>query len=832
MPNPVITVTNSTSIVLIDTQQSIGYGYSLVLMSNVDYAGSIVTVRDLTGYASPSNAILISTTAGLRFQDDSFSTLITQPFGLFTFNSFYPGIWTIINNYAFPMQNQAAFVKNITCDTISIGFQQTAQIASVEVSTARIYASQFISSSTYANFTDTNVTGNLTAAQTITTPGFISAATVIAREDLITSSLTTSNIALLRGSTIQLGAFDVNSNARFRQPVALQQGIQIAGPTILSNTLNVREDVTMQANLNVSAITTNVTAANNFFVNGFTRLRQAATLDSDLTVSGAATFSSPAFFQDAILVSSSISTLGALSVQQGAYFSSVVTFNAPIQIPPFQNLTVFSSIQTFSSMTVSTNLTVRGSEFLLGNLTLGSNLTAGGIATFSNQIISVSSITTQSNLTVGATAQFNSNVIISNTVSVGADTLLSGSLSTLGQAVFTAPLFTQAFTTLSTTSTLGNQTTTGFTSMRSFSTVGSAAITGDLTVNGTLFAQLAPAGPTVSFNKPVILTDLGAVGLPQGINGYYLQNSLSTLYVGYSTLAQPALTVRSNAVGIMNSTPTRTLDVQGDFRVVNAAANQTLTYINDSASSNSLRLNGVSQSFFETGIAGTWVSRLLASNANTSIFQVNGGTSITIQGNSVGVGTSANPSFTLTTNTLNTTGNTVINGTTTLVGSLSFGAATASGTLNMNGQSITGAANITTTTLNATNISGFSIQGNLNMNNQAITNAASITANGDITAFSDKRLKTNVMTIPSALSTVESMRGVFYTPIASPTQQKVGVIAQEIEEVLPQVVLQPDPSSETPYKSVNYGAITGVLIEAIKELSARVQLLEKQAAAH
>ena len=63
------------------------------------------------------------------------------------------------------------------------------------------------------------------------------------------------------------------------------------------------------------------------------------------------------------------------------------------------------------------------------------------------------------------------------------------------------------------------------------------------------------------------------------------------------------------------------------------------------------------------------------------------------------------------------------------------------------------------------------------------------------------------------------MRGVTYT--RKDTNEKgVGVIAQEIEDVLPQVV------QDGEYKSVAYGNIVGVLIEAVKELKAEIEELK------
>ena len=81
----------------------------------------------------------------------------------------------------------------------------------------------------------------------------------------------------------------------------------------------------------------------------------------------------------------------------------------------------------------------------------------------------------------------------------------------------------------------------------------------------------------------------------------------------------------------------------------------------------------------------------------------------------------------------------------------------------------------------------------------------------DFIARSDARIKDNVVTIDSALDKVMRMRGVYYDD--KDGIHNVGVIAQEVEEVLPEVV----HTDENDMKSVSYGRIVGLLIEAIKE---------------
>ena len=95
-----------------------------------------------------------------------------------------------------------------------------------------------------------------------------------------------------------------------------------------------------------------------------------------------------------------------------------------------------------------------------------------------------------------------------------------------------------------------------------------------------------------------------------------------------------------------------------------------------------------------------------------------------------------------------------------------------------------------------------------------------LTAGGNITALSDRTLKSNITTISDALNKVDSLRGVEFDWIES-GGHGIGVIAQEVEEVIPEVVL-----THMGLKSVAYGNLIAVLIEAIKDQNKRIKLLE------
>lgn len=110
--------------------------------------------------------------------------------------------------------------------------------------------------------------------------------------------------------------------------------------------------------------------------------------------------------------------------------------------------------------------------------------------------------------------------------------------------------------------------------------------------------------------------------------------------------------------------------------------------------------------------------------------------------------------------------------------------------------------------------------------------AGSNTFNGTIFApvfhqTSDLRLKQNVQTLSNALQTVDSLRGVSYVKNG---RKEIGLIAQEVDIVLPEVVDQ----TEDGFKTIAYANVVGLLVEAIKEqkkiiteLTTRLEKLEK-----
>ena len=109
-------------------------------------------------------------------------------------------------------------------------------------------------------------------------------------------------------------------------------------------------------------------------------------------------------------------------------------------------------------------------------------------------------------------------------------------------------------------------------------------------------------------------------------------------------------------------------------------------------------------------------------------------------------------------------------------------------------------------------------------------------ADGDVVAFSttvsDERLKTDITKIDDAVDKVGQLNGYTFTYKAD-GKQSAGVIAQEVEKVLPSAVREKElplkADDGVAYKTVQYDQLVGLLVEAVNELSARVKELENGA---
>ncbi len=103
--------------------------------------------------------------------------------------------------------------------------------------------------------------------------------------------------------------------------------------------------------------------------------------------------------------------------------------------------------------------------------------------------------------------------------------------------------------------------------------------------------------------------------------------------------------------------------------------------------------------------------------------------------------------------------------------------------------------------------------------------SGNILASGNVTGYSDETLKYNIKTIDDALHKVIQLRGVeFDRKDIEGNPHQIGVIAQEVEKVIPEIVI----TNDNEIKSVAYGNLAALLIEAIKEQQNEINKIKKE----
>ena len=97
-----------------------------------------------------------------------------------------------------------------------------------------------------------------------------------------------------------------------------------------------------------------------------------------------------------------------------------------------------------------------------------------------------------------------------------------------------------------------------------------------------------------------------------------------------------------------------------------------------------------------------------------------------------------------------------------------------------------------------------------------------VTFSGNVTAYSDERLKKNIVPITNSLDKVSALTGVMFERLEG--QKGTGLVAQNVQAVIPEAVTE----DKDGYLSVSYGNLVGLLVEAIKELKQEIETLKSK----
>jgi hypothetical protein len=349
------------------------------------------------------------------------------------------------------------------------------------------------------------------------------------------------------------------------------------------------------------------------------------------------------------------------------------------------------------------------------------------------------------------------------------------------------------------------------------------------------------------------------------VNTVITQNGMTAVNVNVSTLNTGSVIANTSGLyptsngGALGSATQRwalqsaTINTSGEANVASLRINSTLTANGSTGSAGQiLTSDGAGNTYWSSVAAATanidisaatttqaylMLSTITSGNTDTVLAASNvvaNSTGLYPVANDVSLG-AASQRWALTA----TSGN--FSGPVTIVDSLSF-----SGTLSANGSTGTSgfvltskggtsnavwaavpASSITVTTA-GTGTRPIAQLANASGTTSTIYANNSLYANGgilygtELVASSDMNLKEDILTIQDGLDTICGMRGVSFTFKDTKTKS-VGLIAQEVEELIPEVVSTNDV---TGMKHVNYGAIVGVLIEAIKELKQEINELK------
>jgi hypothetical protein len=402
--------------------------------------------------------------------------------------------------------------------------------------------------------------------------------------------------------------------------------------------------------------------------------------------------------------------------------------------------------------------------------------------------------------------------------------------------------------------TLANQTTNGNLSLKV-----AGNISPSITINGVSGLTTVLADPTDALGvaTKAYVDNISAAGTslrrdgtntitgvirPDGdgaINFGATANKFATIFA----TAFSGSTVTANANTASTSTTSGALIVTGgagiggNLYAGGAAVRFTGGIASTSISSGTLVVTGGTGVSGNLHVGGTAV-RLTGDTASTSTstgtLVVTGGTGVT--GNLYAGGgavrfTGNTSSTSTTTGTLVVTGGAGVSGNLfvgeTLSGTTLLGNVTSSGTSSFSTVTVSTLANVTATTASTSTTTGaLRVAGGVGI-------SGALNVGGDVTAFatSDQRLKENVAIIESALEKISSIRGVTFNwnqtarDLGKPgTDREVGVIAQDLEKVLPEVVRTRDDG----YLAVQYEKLVPLLIESIKDLKKEIDELKKQ----
>jgi hypothetical protein len=600
MAQPIL-VNQSTTLIQIDTSVFANSPH-IVLLSNVNSPGSMITIRDTTGNAGQTNVVIVSTTTGVSYLDGGGPLnniyTINQPYGFLTVTPKTPNIWGVINTFAFPDASASANLNMINVSSINIstiGYIQHALISTASIST-------LCTNNVY-------ITDNLSVGQsTIAHAGFY-VCSIRSLHDIIASS------NIYAGSTISsmFGNFTSTLTVPYisTTDVWINGGLQTTSSISTSGPMFVGSSISTTGNLAVGAST---------FIQGQLTVLQAAFFGSSISTTGALNVGYETILHSSLQVAENafiggnVSTMSNVTI--GASLSVMSSLYAQWDIYTTSSILAVSSFSTLHDVNIRRNLSTLGKAFIGQELYTTSSILATGTFSTLEDVNVTRNVSILGNLYVKGRVQFDNNNISFQDI-IASSILTQYNISSMSSLIAGGGLYvTQSTILFGTVSTMSNFNIAGLLSTASTIVAGDSLIVKNTGYFGS------------SISTP---SSIGVGGMLMVGGGVVLQSTLSTFGQAAffsSVQIQGSLSVMSSIaaacnVFVGNTLITSNLTLYGSTSISTLAVTNTIGFgFNVSSSTLHHGLFSTTGAMNIGGLISTTNALTVGSTINTQFLQV------------------------------------------------------------------------------------------------------------------------------------------------------------------------------------------------------------------
>jgi UDP-3-O-[3-hydroxymyristoyl] glucosamine N-acyltransferase len=581
------------------------------------------------------------------------------------------------------------------------------------------------------------------------------------------------NVSIFNGLNISnntsiIGTLYVKDN------VSIFNGINISNNTSIVGQMYVSDNVSIFNGLNIS---NNTSMIGTLYVKDNVSIFNGLNVSNNVSIVGQMRVSDNVSIFNGLNISNNTSMIGTLYVKDNV--SILNGLNVLNNVSIVGQMRVSDNVSMFNGLNISNNTSIVGNLHVTQSTILKSTLNVSDNVSFLNMLI------VSNNTSLLAKLEVSDNAKFMNGINVTGDTILKNDLNVTGHTTLnTLTTGGSAFNSLATfnegiNALKGISVTNGIMS-DTLETTGNSTINGKLFASILVYGQIRNVSGYNTFNGPtIILEDFDGTD----------ENGDNSKQKGYATFGGTGTTTINNNL-VINPSSTSTIEIigkgsingikyegpinisnsggiqynnfsyVGPFNVSTLGSNNTMNYGGDLTLTGNLHIKN-------EGTGPALVLNQVDSNANDiAWFQDNTNNVVTIADS----------------------------GNTTIKGCLKVGYTPVT-TFNSNGATL--------------DISGIcAISGDLRLV-------------GNVISQSDRRIKTNINPIYNCLEKIDTISGYTYNRLDLDNEKHIGLIAQEVEELFPELVTETNN-----IKGINYQGFIAVLLNCIKELNKKIENIE------